>query len=279
MEKILLAVNVSQVNIVPLDFACWLAKLTHSKLTGVLLENIKGSSVPAMKSLHGMPYVETIVSTDLRENAARKNYCDEYIRLFDGACDRRVVRSAIHRDSRDPLEEIVRESRFADLMVVDPEISFDGGPRRVPSEFVESLLGKAECPVVLSPSSFDGIEEIVLAYDGSASSVFAIKQFSYLLPELSDKRVIVTQVHKKQDWSVKERKQIGELLQPHFSAVGFHTLVGDPDEALFEFLLKKKNAFLVMGSYGRTAISRYFHRSTSSLLARVLNLPIFIAHH
>ena len=39
MKKILVAIHAKQINANVFDFACYIAKLTHSKLTGVFLEN------------------------------------------------------------------------------------------------------------------------------------------------------------------------------------------------------------------------------------------------
>ena len=277
MENILLPIDVNETFTVP-EFACWLATITKSRLTGVILENIKQPSTPVLKTIHGMPYLETIVSEDFPENLDKKRKQSAYTRLFEEACERRGVKSTIHRDSGLPLEELIHESRFADLLIAEPEFRIESSDERLPSHCIESLLEKAECPVILSPASFEGIDEIVFAYDGTASSVFAIKQFTYLLPELSEKRMIVMQAAKEESQTITERTRIEELLRPHYSSVKFSTVDGDPDGALFEYLLGKKNAFLVMGAYGRTIISRFFHRSMASRLISTLNIPVFITH-
>jgi len=55
-------------------------------------------------------------------------------------------------------------------------------------------------------------------------------------------------------------------------------LKGDPDSKLFEELLVRKNIFLVMGAYGRNAVSRFFKRSQADMLIKAVSQPIFIAH-
>ena len=279
MEKILLAIDLNHVNAVSLDFACWLAKLTNSKLTGVFLEEVQNISKQPIKTLAGMHSAETLISGNFPETEIRTRKCDESIRVFEERCKRKAVRFAIHHEGGEPFEEIICESRFGDLLVIDPEMSLDSMGGGVSRQFIENILRKTECPVILPTTGIEDIDEVILAYDGSASSVFAIKQFTYLLPELSDKRVIIVQTQKSDISFFIQRDKIGELLQPHYSSVGFDTLYGDPDEALFEYMAGKRNAFLVMGTYGRALLSRTFRRSTAMLLIRTLNLPIFIAHH
>jgi len=46
----------------------------------------------------------------------------------------------------------------------------------------------------------------------------------------------------------------------------------------FDYLFKRKNMFLVMGAYGRNALSQFFKRSHADLLIETVTQPIFIAH-
>jgi len=249
MEKILLGIEATKFNMSTLDFACYIAKLADSKLTGIFLDRQLQEEVPVMKSIHGMPYVETIVVDDL------PGY-----------------------EEHTPAREMITESRFADLVILDAETSFGELQEKVPTKFVKEVLAEAECPVVIAPLSFDGIDEIIFTYDGSRSSVFAIKQFTYLFPELADKRVTVLQVQEDEEVSVTERDKIGELLKMHYSGIGFHLLQGKASDELFGYLLGRKNVFVVMGSFGRGPISNLFKHSTAELLLKTVNLPVFIAH-
>jgi nucleotide-binding universal stress UspA family protein len=278
MEKILLAINAKELNMVSLDFACWLAKLTRSKLIGVFLEDIKASAVPETGVLQGMQEGETAAGDDLPLIKTSRELCDDCMKLFEEACTSRGVRSSIHKDLGVPLNELVLESRFADLVVVDHETSFND-KTEIPSPFIKDLLKAVECPVIVSPFSFNDIEEVYFAYDGSADSLFAIKQFTYLFPQLSDRRIVILQADENEAASITKRKQIGELLQAHYLGIGFGVLHGNADDALLKHLIEKKNALLVMGSYGRGMLSRIFQKSTADLLLQTLDLPIFIAHH
>ena len=278
MEKILVALDSSQLNMVSVDFACWLARLTNSKLIGVFLENREGSELPELTTIGGFPFIETITAKDIPGNKARKSLCDEAIVEFEAACARRGVRSSIHRDSTTPLQSLLEESKFADLLVIDPAMSFETTGDSVPPRFVEELLRGTECPVVLSPYSFNEVESIVFAYDGSPSALFALKQFTYLLPQLSGKRAHVIQAVKDEGMSKSERKQLGELLQPHYSSIGFMSITGAADHVLLDHLFDKKNSFLVLGAYGKSGFSRLLHQSTASSLIKTLNMPIFVAH-
>jgi nucleotide-binding universal stress UspA family protein len=61
--------------------------------------------------------------------------------------------------------------------------------------------------------------------------------------------------------------------------VNFKLLNGTPDDELLQYFLLRKNVFIVMGAYGRSLLSSFFKRSSADLVLRVMDLPVFIAHH
>lgn len=268
MEKVLVAIDANQVNMNVLDFACYIAKLTHSKLTGVLLDNTE--ALPVIDIISG---ISDSTFKDTTEQVKKS------IQIFTNACRNRGANCAVHFDQGVAAADIIKESRFADLLIVDPEMSFSDKREAAPTGFIKNVLANSECPVVIAPFTFYGVNEIVFAYDGSPSSVFAIKQFTYLFPELTDKKITVLQVHEKDGGPITEKNRIGELLQMHYSAIGFQHLYGNAGNELYSYLLGKKNVFVVMGAFGRSMLSGFFKHSTAELVVKIINLPVFISHH
>jgi hypothetical protein len=270
MKRVIVPVDARQVNVNMLDFASFIAKLTHSKLTGIFFENktvaepVKEMAYPAQQAVPAEPGANVI---------------EEGVRLFTEACNNRGANCTVHHDEGMPAVDIIKESRFAELIIVDPEMSFREKKKEIPSGLIKELLAKSECPVMLAPFSFYGIDEIVFAYDGSAASVFAIKQFIYLFPELTEKKLTVLQVNEPGNDNIIEKDKIGELLQMHFSGIGFKLLHGKAGDELLGYLLGKKNMIVVMGAFGRSMLSAFFRHSTADLIVKTINLPVFIAHH
>ena len=255
------------------DFACYLAKLTHSRLTGVFLEGEaddgEGQTIwveapHAVGELRGGVIVEDPVSRRVHQ--------------FRESCLAREVTAKVHRDRGVPVSEILLESRFSDLIVVDPETSFRRVEHEIPGRFIRDVLLAAECPVVVSPYQFERLDEVIFAYNGTSASVFAMKQFTYLFPEFKRKRAVVVDVRKGEETAIEEQYKMKEWLLAHYQEVDFVLLKGDPSDELFGYLLERKNAIVVLGAYGRGILSRFLKPSHASLLLRTLNLPIFIAH-
>jgi hypothetical protein len=274
MEKILLIMTSNKADSKAIDFGCYLAALTDSKLTGVLIED------PTMELASHDHQQSYFRKAKIKDDQFIQMDLDQVMRYFSQECRLRGVSSNVYSDKGTPLEEVLQESRFADLMIVPPDLFLKSKKESIPSAFVKKILSKAECPVVIAPSHFEGIDEIIFCFDGSESSVFAIKEFTQHFPQYHLKKLTVLEVREsainETDGSILK---IREWLNAHFSNVHLRLLEGDVTDELFTYFLFKKNAFIVMGAFGRSMISQLFSKSTSETVIKTIDLPVFIAHH
>jgi hypothetical protein len=279
MENILLVLDGTKPDKPTLEFACYIAGITRSKIQGLLGGKIKEHELPMRRELFALPYVETIVAGDIPENQRIMNSIHENEEWFGKACAYRDVNYSIRSQHKISVADVIRESRFADMLIINPEMSISSEREGSPTRFVKEILAGAECPVLLSPYSFDGISEIAFSYDGGEASIFAIKQFMHLFPELNSKTVSVIQISGNDEQPVKENEKIMQLLNAHYSTVKFVYLTGNPENELFNYLLGKTELFVVMGAFGRNPVSNLLRRSTAELSLKTINLPFFITHN
>jgi nucleotide-binding universal stress UspA family protein len=279
MENIILAIDATNLDMSALDFACYLGRLTHSKITGVFLENLVNDEKMVLKRMHYLTYVDWEIDESSTEMQQKRSKIEANILLFKEACKKRSVNFSIHCEEGVPAAEMIAESRYADIIVTDAATSFKKVFEGVPTHFVKDLLKDAECPVIIAPERLDGIDSIVFAYDGSRSAAFAMKQFTYLFPEFDDKKVTVFHVKENSEWTAEEKQKLTGWLQNHYSAIGFETASGDAGYELLAYLFLKKNVFIVMGAYGRSAFSRFFKHSRADILVKTITQPIFITHY
>jgi nucleotide-binding universal stress UspA family protein len=192
MEKVLVVINAQKPNLEAIHFACTIAAAAHTNLTGLFVENFYLNHIPS--SVGEYPsYFDVVKEKKVNEVKADT---EQAITIFKNECRRRGITPKTYVDKGEPIQEVIFESRFADLLVVDPAIGLYETEEQLPSHFVKEILATAECPVFLAPEEFESVDEIVFCYDGSASSVFAIKQFTYLLPEFRNKKVMLLEVNK-----------------------------------------------------------------------------------
>lgn len=278
MEKILLVMCGAAPTRNALNFACYLSDITRSRLTGFFFERALYARQPELKQLYGMPYLESITAGDLPEQRTKTKKAGDYMREFEETCDVKGIPATARYLEDSILDNIIEESKFADLIIADAAVSAVSNSHEAPSPFLQQLLATAQCPVIIAPSAFTSIDEIVFCYDGSPSSVFAMKQLTYLLPELSETRATVIQI-KEEVMPAGEKKRIANWLSRRFESAEITTLKGNSEQVLFDYLLKRQNAMVVMGAYGRSIVSRLFRHSHADLLIKTLAYPLFITHY
>jgi len=276
MQQILLVTNALTLNTSSVDFAAYVANVTKSRVIGLFLEQYEKAYSAVPQGAYEFTGEEEAI-TDYSNPTISNELVRKNMQLFKETCTRHNVSSSIHYLKGIAVDEIIKESRFADLIIIDGGTSFntenmDG----IPSNFVKTLLARAECPVIISPFKFDEVNEIIFTYDGSNSSVFAIKQFTYLFPQLDETKITLIQIAPGEVNELTENDKLKRWLMMHYNAVHFEILHGAADEELFKKLVAKRNKFLVMGAYGRRML---LDHSTADLVLKTIDIPVFIAHH
>ena len=201
MEKIIFVTNGHLLNTQSVDFACYLAQRTHSGLTGMFLEEDKLELVPPFES--ELSYFKK--TTERPANTDVIMDVDQRMRYFLQECQTKSIRADVYHHVGNAVDDIVHESRFADLLVLDPQMIFNPLYKQVPPPEIKEALEKVESPIVVAPMLFEDVDNIVFCYDGSRSSVFAMKQFTYLFPQFAEKKVTVLEVEKQKRMLMKKK--------------------------------------------------------------------------
>lgn len=175
------------------------------------------------------------------------------------------------------LAEIKQETRYCDLLVIGSE-AFYSNTGELINEQLQDILRHAECPVILVPENFEFPGTNILMYDGSASSVFAIKQFSYLFPEFTGGKTLIVYVDKDPEAEMPDKQQIRDLACRHYDQCGYFTLKADNSNELAGWIGEQKGSIMVSGAFGRSSLSQLFKRSFAYKVIMEHRMPVFIAH-
>ena len=276
MRQILIVVDEMAVNIKAVDFACFIARLTKSDLITALVSGKLRSG--KSRRVSAFPVSASTDGDRIIEFETREEYIATNRRLLSDACINRGVNPRFVQDDPYDFEELVKETRYSDLVIVDGNISFEKRFEGNPTVFLRLLLERTECPVIVAPESFESIEEIIFAYDGGESSMFAIKQFTYLFPELTRQKLTVVEVCDEHDRLFTEKERLAQWLHRYYNNVDYQLVCGNPKDQLFGYLLGMEKRLVIMGAFGRTMLSLLVSKSNAELILKAVNLPIFIAH-
>ena len=278
MKKIIVAFDGLKFSQSARDYALQLAKMENTKLFGVFLEDPYRHSygVKELMSERGGSLSIKKKHLDKKDSKTRALAINQFIQ----ACFTSGIEAIVHRDRKMAIDELLHETFYADLLVIDKTETLAFYPDNVPTSFIHAMLPDVQCPVMIVPPKFNEIDRLVLLYDGKASSFHAIKSLTWALSSLESLPAeLVTVLNSRGKEHVPGGNLVKEFLQMHFSNLRFKTLEGDAGKVLPSYLKKTEgNPLIVLGAYHRGKLSRWFRPSLADLFMKKLDFPLFIAH-
>ena len=242
-------------------------------LAGVFLSPVDYSKVLALTGMEGVAIMPAWLVKNADDVLVNKN-----IGLFKESCLAEGMEFRIHEDTDlMAISSLIQESRFADVLLVSSDLFYENVAKEQPNFYLEEVLKKTECPVMLVPEKYTEPEQNILTYDGSESSVFAIKQFAYLFPELTNLETVLLSITNHED-DLPEYSLITELVSQHFPNLKVQSLHLKHKKDFAEWLSAKPASFIVMGAFSRSIFSQLFKRSFAADVIHDIKMPIFISH-
>jgi hypothetical protein len=279
MKKIIAVIDGLKYSESTTDYAVYFAKQTGAHLVGVFLDDFTYHSYKIYELVSDQGDVS-------EEKVARLDKIDEEIRegsteKFTKACQRAGINYTIHHDRNIAIHELLHESIFADLLIIENKETLTHYEEKLPTRFVRNLLSEVQCPVLVVPQNYNHIDKAVLLYDGEPGSVYAIRTFSYVFSGVEGLSIEVLSVKSvRESHHVPDNRLMKEFMKRHFPNAEFTVLNGDAEIEIVKHLKgNDKNLLVVLGAYNRGMVSRWFKPSMADILMEEINKPLFIAHH
>ncbi|TWF42293.1 universal stress protein family protein [Chitinophaga polysaccharea] len=256
----------------------YFARQTNSQLTVICLDNLTSGIVTMPASVFPEPSVIGYNQISVEARVALQWQISQNIKQLHQLCDDDDIDIIVKESVSSPVTEIVNASRYADLILVNNSTSFAALSDSNPPRFVKDILADAECPVMVLPDVPVPVKEIIFSYNGTYSSIYAIRQFTLLFPEYADTRVRVVYVTENDQAAIPFKKDLKAYLDAHYSHVDYAILNGEPATEFLALLIRRDDCIVTYGAFGRSGISRFFHRSDADSILRTTNIPVFVTH-
>lgn len=275
MKKVLLAFDGSNFSDGAFEFVRRLNLVQPVLVAGVFLPQVDFANLWSYASAvgaEGAVFVPLVEEEDAQ--AITKN-----ISHFESLCQANQIAYRVHKDFYDlALPELKKESRFADLVILSAETFYKRFLQSDQYDYLKDATHAAECPVLIVPENYEFPDNNILAYDGSAESVFAIRQFAYIFPELAANKTLLVYAEEDKDHDFPSKDYMIEYATQHFKDLTFYKLEVNPKKYFNAWIAEKKSSILVSGSFGRSTFSEIFKKSFVADIIREHKLPVFIAH-
>ncbi len=277
MKKIIAAIDGLKYSESAARYAVQLAKSSNAHLVGVFLDDFTYHSYKIYDLIpNDGGSSEKMAVLEKNDKKIRA----ESVKKFEAECRNEGLSFTIHHDRNIAIQELLHESIYADLLIIDKKETLTSYSEKIPTRFIRDLLSDVQCPVLLVPKKYKPINKVVLLFDGEPSSVFAIKMFTYLLSSLNVSELEVFSVKSEdQTTHLPDNKLMKEFMKRHFQKVEYHVVQGNAEEEIWNHLKLLENPLVVLGAYHRGRLSRWLRESMADFLMKNLNAPLFIAHN
>ena len=236
---------------------------------------------------HSINYALLIPNTFAADSGPYQSFTKEQHNLyvkgindFQTSCIQHHIEYRVHQESEEwNINDLVKESRFADLLIVCGELFFADHTQKQPNEFLRDVLNAAECPVLVVPEHMKPIQRISVAYDGKKESMYALKMFCNVFAQFTDLPVDIDYWVEKTDDEIPDLEYLEEFAGRHFSNINFGERYFDARKYLATWTNYNKNSLFVCGAYHRSGISNWFRKSFAEEIIKQHSVAVFIAHH
>lgn len=272
MKKILFACDGKNFSEAGFEFIKWVRSQEPVKVTGVFFSSVNYHMLLAT-AIGG--YADAYIGYK-EDSESEIKYS---IGMFEKGCEKNNIEYRVHRETEFwNLDEIEKETRFADLLVLSSAQFCTDLNDEQPNSYLRQTIRSAECPVVIVPEHFEVPSEILLAYNGKKDSLYAMKQFCYLFPQLTRLPANIVYIKDEDDATIPSLGFLSEYAACHFSELNIEKMHFDAKTFFPAWAAEEKNKLVVTGSYGRSGISGILSKSFAEEIIRNKNLPVFIAH-
>lgn len=247
-------------------------KLEPLLLTGAFFYNMTYKQL-LVESLHQAPW-PALLHTEEDEMAV-----NESVNQFEQLCIDSSIEYTIHKES--PLwnlDDIVIESRFADVLLLSEELFYAAVHAQQPNYFLQHLLHYSECPILLVPEDFKTIKSLSVAYDGKKESMFALKQFCYLFPQLAEMETEILFAKDEANAFIPYSSYLKEYAGRHFRNLNYKKMHSSPKTVTELWMQEQKDILIISGAFSRSLLSMMLEKSFIENAVEDHRCLLFIAH-
>jgi hypothetical protein len=278
MKKIIAALDGLDFSVSAAKYAAYLASSAKAMLSGIFLDDRTYHSYRIYDLLDDEGLSESrLKEMNAKEDQARK----EAVKEFEKICNQADAKFKVRHDRNTALKELLTESIYADILVIDRRNTFGNKDRKIPGAFLKSVLNNMACPALVVPSSFRIFHKLIFLYDGSPPSVYAIKAFAYVLtPFCKLPLEILTVKQSGSNPDISGKYLMNDWIKKYFTQIIYKETQGDPEDAVIQYAKTQKVAPLfIAGARPQGVLSPWFRESMADTLIKKLQAPLFVARY
>lgn len=276
IKSILIPTDGSDYGKAAIEYGIYIAKRLNAQLIGLHVVDIRLLQGPVFTDISGSvglpPYQEflPVLQGGFDERA------ETVLQAFKTRCEQAGIHPEIKKAVGIIDQTIIEEGGSADWIIIAQRGEhFHSGGGGILGSVAESVVRNSGKPVMVAPVTFQEIESMGLAYDGSAPADKALK----LAAALSEQNswpltvIIITDNH---DMGANLTKKVEDFLEPLRVDNAIVILRGREDREIVKFIREGSVELMVMGAYGHNRLRELILGSTTSSVIRKSTIPVLL---
>ena len=276
IKSILIPTDGSEYGKTAIEYGVYIAKRVNAQLIGLHVVDIRLMQGPVFTDISGSvglpPYQEflPVLQEGFDERA------ETVLQAFKTRCEQAGLHPEIKKAIGIIDEIIIEEGNNADwILVAQRGEHFHSVGDSILGSVAESVVRNSGKPVLVTPATFQEIESMGLAYDGSAPADKALR----LAAELSEQTswpltvIIITDNH---DLGASLTKRVEDFIEPLKIDSTIIILQGKEDREIIKFIREGSVELMAMGAYGHNRLRELILGSTTSSVIRKSTIPVLL---
>lgn len=276
VKTILIPTDGSDYGKTAIDYGTYIAKKLAAQLIGLHVVDVGLMQGPVFSDISGSiglpPYQEflPVIEAGLNERA------EAILKAFRERCEA----AELYPEARKAIgiidEIIIEEGKKTDwILLAQRGEHFHLTKGSILGSTAELVVRKSGKPVMVTPATYQDIESMALAYDGSPPADNALK----LAVNLSEKAawpLTIICITGDQAVADKLHKKIEDYLEPFQIDCETIMIRGQEDREIMKFIREGSVELLVMGAYGHNRLRELLVGSTTSDVIRKSKIPVLL---
>ena len=276
ISNILVPVDGSDFSKTALQYGIYIAKKLNAGITGLHVIDIKVVQGPLLGEIAFYSGVPASYEFLPKIEDALIKRGEKILEIFRGECERAGIQPDLKLAKGLIDDVIINEAEKADwTLLAKRGEHFHLAQGAFLGTTAEAVARKSKKPVLITPGTFQEIESMGLAYDGSAPAENALK----LAASLSEQTkwpltiIIITE-----DQTIFDRLEdkIEAVLEAREIDSDIIRLKGREDREILKFIQDGSVELMMMGAFGRGRVKEFLLGSTTAYVVRKSPIPVIL---
>lgn len=286
IKRILVALDVDTDTPIAIKHAIKLAKTFDASISGLAVVDSANIVADIGGDAIGTTYYPDYYMEDLGEHMTEESReeAGKLLKNFDEMTSEAGVKNVQIMEEGMPYQRIIEDLKYHDLLVIGRESHFFYNRSEIETNTLADIVKKATAPTLVVTESYQKVERVVIAHDGSAASARALQWFVQLEPYGNDIEIDIVHVCDLNNETVVDNsKLLLHLVRDYLKAHEYRKINeqlldnGDTGERIIDYIKENGVDLVIMGAHSMSAIRRLTFGSTTHELVKNSPIPLFLS--